>query len=82
MLSLNKDYATNFLQFFINTYLNEFDSGEDTHGGESPSGDYLRHLEENLYQYACNLHLNRPLDLADAMTTLGSIANKLYSPKK
>ena len=42
----------------------------------------IKNLEEKLYQYACNLHLNRPLDLADAMTTLGVMANKLYSPKK
>ena len=78
LLSLNKDYATNFLQFFINTYLDEFDSGEDTHSGEPPSDDYLLFLEEKLYQYACNLHLNRPFDLADAMTTLGAVADKLY----
>ena len=38
----------------------------------------LQYLEEKLYQQACNLHLNRSFDLADAMTTLGAVADKLY----
>jgi hypothetical protein len=82
MLSLNQDYAAQFLQFFISNYLDEFDSDENAPNSEPPSDEYLQYLEEKLYQYACNLHLNRPLDLVDTMTTLGAIANKLYSPKK
>ena len=82
LLSLDQAYATRFLQFFISSYLDAFDSDADTSSGELPQENYLQYLEEKLYQQACNLHLNRPLDLADVMTTLGSIANKLYSPKK
>lgn len=82
MLALHKDYATRFLQFFISSYLDAFDSDADALSGELPQDDYLQYLEEKLYQQACNLHLNRSFDLADAMTTLGAIANKLYSPKK
>ena len=78
MLSLDKNYATRFLQFFISSYLDAFDSDADALSGELPQDDYLQYLEEKLYQQACNLHLNRPLDLADAMTTLGTVADKLY----
>ena len=78
MLSLDKDYATRFLQFFINSYLEAFDSDADALSGELPQDDYLQYLEEKLYQQACNLHLNRSFDLADAMTTLGAVAEKLY----
>ena len=81
MLSLDQAYATQFLQFFISSYLDAFDSDADALSGELPQNDYLQYLEEKLYQQACNLHLNRPLDLADAMTTLGTIANKLYPVK-
>jgi len=82
MLSLNQDYAAQFLQFFISSYLDAFDTEENASSCELPQDDYLQYLEEKLYQYACNLHLNRPLDLVDTMTTLGAIANKLYSSKK
>lgn len=82
MLALHKDYAIQFLQFFISSYLDAFDTEENASSCELPQDDYLQYLEEKLYQYACNLHLNRPLDLVDTMTTLGAIANKLYSPKK
>ena len=78
MLSLDKDYATRFLQFFISSYLEAFDSDADALSGELPQDDYLQYLEEKLYQQACNLHLNRSFDLADAMTTLGAVAEKLY----
>ena len=81
-LALHKDYAIQFLQFFISSYLDAFDTEDNASNCELPQDDYLQYLEEKLYQYACNLHLNRPLDLADAMTTLGVMANKLYSPKK
>ena len=77
-----EDQAYALREFFISSYLDAFDSDADALSGELPQDDYLQYLEEKLYQYACNLHLNRPLDLADAMTTLGVIANKLYSPKK
>ena len=81
MLSLDQAYATQFLQFFISSYLDAFDSDADALSGELPQDDYLQYLEEKLYQLACNLHLNRPLDRVDAMTTLGTIANKLYPVK-
>ena len=81
MLALSKDYAIPFLQFFISSYLDAFDTEENASNCGAPQDDYLQYLEEKLYQYACNLHLNRPLDLAEVMTTLGTIANKLYPVK-
>lgn len=81
MLSLDRDYAIQFLQFFISNYLDAFDSDANAPDGESSQDDYLLYLEEKLYQQACNLHLNRPMDLDDVMSTLGTIANKLYPVK-
>ena len=78
MLALHKDYAIQFLQFFISSYLDAFDTEEYAANCGRPQDDYLQYLEEKLYQQACNLHLNRPLDLADAMTTLGAVTEKLY----
>ena len=82
MLALHKDYAIQFLQFFISNYLDAFDIEDNASNCELPQDDYLQYLEEKLYQHACNLHLNRPLDIADTMTTLGDIVKKLYSPSK
>ena len=78
LLSLDRTFATQFLQFFVGSYLDAFNNDADVPSGELPQDDYLLYLEEKLYQDACNLHLNRPLDLADAMTTLGAVTEKLY----
>ena len=81
MLSLNQDYATQFLQFFINSYLDAFDSDANAPSGELPQDNYLLYLEEKLYQQACNLHLNRPVDWPELMNDLGMVANKIYPAK-
>lgn len=82
LMSFDKNYATSFLQIFITKYLDVFDSDIDNNCITLPEDDYWIYLEEKLYQYSCNIYLNRPVDLADLMSTLKQIIIKFYKFNK
>ena len=70
LLSLNYEYARIFLELFISNYLDSFDYDVKDEYTELLKDDYLIYLEENLYNHACNLHLNRPVDISDLLDIL------------
>ena len=78
LLSLDQAYATRFLQFFISSYLDAFDSDENAPNNDPLPDEHLQYLEEKMYQQACNLHLNRSADWTELMNDLGVVVNKLY----
>ena len=81
MLSLHKYYITHFLQFFMESYLDEFDS-DDPKDEDETIDDNLLYLEENFYQQACAFYLNRLENLSDAMETIGKISRKIYTEQR
>ena len=67
LISLDKNYTLDFLNEFLDQYLTAFDAGETEL--ETVPYDYGTFLEEELYIAACNLHLERTTDIAQAMRT-------------
>ena len=55
---------------FISNYLDSFDYDVKDEYTELLKDDYLIYLEENLYNHACNLHLNSPVDISDLLDIL------------
>ncbi len=82
LVSFDENYAASFLNIFITKYLDVFDSDIDNNCITLPEDDYWIYLEEKLYQYSCNIYLNRPVDLADLMSTLKQIIIKFYKFNK
>lgn len=65
LITLDKNYAFDFLNEFIDKYLTSFDADEPEL--ETSHYDYENFLEEELYIAACNIHLDRTADIAQAM---------------
>ena len=81
MLSFSGNYATAFLSFFIANYLDAFDADGNADYKELPEDESLIYYEEKIYQHSCNLYLNRPVDIADAMAALKQLVMKFYKFK-
>ena len=81
ILPLSGDYASAFMQFFITNYLDAFDTDEKADCKELPEDDSLIYYEEKIFQHSCNLYLNRPIDIADAMAALKQLTIKFYKLK-
>ena len=82
MLSFSGNYATAFLSFFIANYLDAFDADSNADYKELPEDEPLIYYEEKIYQHSCNLYLNRPVDIADAMAALKQLVMKFYKFNK